>query len=189
MRALIQQIFAESAEAKQAVANDKRAIASIEKIIKATLFCYKNGGKILLCGNGGSAADAQHFASELVGRFKKERKALAAIALTTDSSILTAVSNDYSFMKIFARQVEALGKMGDILIGISTSGNSQNIIEAFKAAKKKKMKTIAILGAGGGKAKNCADLYFTAASKNTPRIQETHIAVIHIISEMVEMNL
>ena len=147
------------------------------------------GHKILIMGNGGSAADAQHFAAEMVGRFLLERRALAAIALTTDTSILTAVGNDYGFDDIFKRQVEALAKPGDVLIGISTSGNSKNIKRAFAAGKILGVKTIGLLGRDGGEIASLADLDLTVPSLETPRIQEAHLVMIHILCDLVEKGL
>ena len=147
------------------------------------------GHKILIMGNGGSAADAQHFAAEMVGRFLLERRALAAIALTTDTSILTAVGNDYGFDDIFKRQVEALAKPDDVLIGISTSGNSKNIKRAFAAGKNLGVKTIGLLGRDGGEIASMADLDLTVPSLETPRIQEAHLVMIHILCDLVEKGL
>lgn len=146
----------------------------------------KSGNKVLFCGNGGSAADAQHLAAELIGRFQKERRSLASVALTTDTSILTAVANDYGYDEVFARQVEGLGRSGDVLIGISTSGNSANVVKAALKARDTGMHTIAFTGEGGGKLKDICDITFAAPSKVTARIQEMHIMVGHIICELVE---
>lgn len=146
----------------------------------------KSGNKVLFCGNGGSAADAQHLAAELIGRFQKERRSLASVALTTDTSILTAVANDYGYDEVFARQVEGLGRSGDVLIGISTSGNSANVVKAALKARDTGMHTIAFTGEGGGKLKDICDITFAVASKVTARIQEMHIMVGHIICELVE---
>lgn len=146
----------------------------------------KAGNKVLFCGNGGSAADAQHLAAELIGRFQKERRSLASIALTTDTSILTAVANDYGYNEVFARQVEGLGRSGDVLIGISTSGNSANVVKAALKARDTGMHTIAFTGEGGGKLKDICDITFAVPSKVTARIQEMHIMVGHIICELVE---
>lgn len=148
----------------------------------------KAGNKVLLCGNGGSAADSQHLAAELVGRFQKERRSLAAIALTTDTSILTAVGNDYGYDQVFARQVEGLGRSGDVLIGISTSGNSGNVVKAVEMARSIGMHTIAFTGEGGGKMKDMCDLTLAIPSKVTARIQEMHILAGHIICELVELD-
>ena len=146
----------------------------------------KSGNKVLFCGNGGSAADAQHLAAELIGRFQKERRSLASVALTTDTSILTAVANDYGYEEVFARQVEGLGRSGDVLIGISTSGNSANVVKAALKARDTGMHTIAFTGEGGGKLKDICDITFAVPSKVTARIQEMHIMVGHIICELVE---
>lgn len=144
------------------------------------------GHKILFCGNGGSAADAQHLAAELVGRFVKERESLPAIALTTDTSILTAIANDYSYDDVFSRQVAGLGQAGDVLIGISTSGNSKNVVKAIELAKQKGLKTVALTGEGGGKLGALCDAIIAVPSKTTARIQEMHILVGHIVCELVE---
>jgi D-sedoheptulose 7-phosphate isomerase len=153
--------------------------------------CLRNGGKILLCGNGGSAADSQHIAAELVVRFRSHinRKALAAMSLTTDTSILTACGNDYGFDKIFSRQVKAFGNEGDILIGISTSGNSKNVMLAIEQAKKQNMMTIGLLGGDGGKIKELCDHTVVIPSNITARIQECHIMVGHIWCETIEDTL
>lgn len=146
----------------------------------------KNGNKILLAGNGGSAADAQHFAGELVGRFLKERDGLPAISLTTDSSVMTCIGNDYGYDALISRQIEALGKKGDVFLGISTSGNSQNIINAVKVSKEKGLITIGLLGKDGGKLKDMCDYNMLVGLKATPRIQEFHIMTVHMMCEMIE---
>ncbi|MEY3776714.1 MAG: hypothetical protein RIR83_738 [Pseudomonadota bacterium] len=149
----------------------------------------KLGGKILACGNGGSAGDAQHFAAELVGRFERERMELGAIALTTDSSILTAIGNDYGFDEIFSKQVRAIGKKEDILLGISTSGNSPNVILAIKAAKKMGMRVVAFTGRGGGKIKDLLepeDVHLCVPSERTARIQEAHLLLIHCLCDGID---
>ena len=155
-------------------------------IVEAITNSLKNGGKVLIAGNGGSAADSQHIAAELVGRFAKERKGLPAIALTTDSSNLTSIANDYSYDEVFRRQVEALGNKGDIFIGISTSGNSRNVIEAVNEAKKKGVITIGLLGKDGGKLKALCDYNITFPYKETARIQEHHIMTYHLMCEFIE---
>lgn len=163
-----------------------------EQVIKIIDVCTKslqNGNKILIAGNGGSAADSQHFAAELVGRFMKERKGLPAIALTTDSSILTCMGNDYGFDDIFRRQVEALGRDGDVFFGISTSGNSKNIIKAVEEANKKNITTVGLLGKDGGKLKEMCDYNITFEYKETARVQEHHIMTIHLLCEFIENNL
>ena len=151
--------------------------------------CLRSGGKLLLFGNGGSAADAQHLAAEFVGRFQMERHPLPAIALTTDSSILTAVGNDYGFEQIFARQVQALGRSGDVAIGISTSGNSSNVTGAIKQAAKQDLNTIGLAGRDGGSLAKCVDISITVRSSNTARVQECHITIGHILCELVENDL
>lgn len=150
---------------------------------------YKQGRKLLLCGNGGSAADAQHIAAELVGRFKKERRGLPAIALTTDTSIMTAVANDYWYDLLFARQVEALGDKGDVLIGISTSGNSVNVIRAVETAKFKGLKTIGFLGSDGGKLKDLVEIPIVVPFEGSDRVQEVHILIGHIICYLIDSKL
>lgn len=147
---------------------------------------FKRGNKLLLCGNGGSAADAQHIAAEFIGRFKRERKSLPAIALTTDSSILTALANDYSYETIFSRQVEGLGQKGDILIAISTSGTSKNVIEAAKRAKELGLTVFGFTGKTGRELKKISDFTFCAGSEKTPHVQEMHITALHAISEASE---
>jgi len=146
----------------------------------------KNGNKILLCGNGGSAADAQHIAAELTGRYKTERKGLAGIALTTDTSALTAIGNDYGYDRVFDRQVEALANSGDVLIGISTSGNSKNIINALKVAKELGCETIGFSGRDGGEMNSLCDVNLVVPSDNTPRIQEMHILFGHTICQIID---
>jgi D-sedoheptulose 7-phosphate isomerase len=146
----------------------------------------KSGRRILVCGNGGSAADAQHFAAEIVGRFEKERKPWPVIALTTDTSILTAVANDYSYDEVFARQVEGLGTAGDILLGISTSGNSNNVVKAVEKAREMNMGTIVLLGKDGGRMKTAADRAIVAPFATTARIQEAHMFILHIWAEQIE---
>ena len=180
----IKESLLESAELKRTVA--ETMADGIEKAIEAICSDLKSGKKVLLMGNGGSAADAQHIAGELVGRFKKERKAIPAISLSTDTSILTAIGNDYGFEKVFERQIEALGEKGDVVIGISTSGNSENVYRAMKLAKEIGLITIGLLGNDGGKIKNLSDIPLIVPSKNTPRVQETHITIGHIICEGVE---
>ena len=150
---------------------------------------YKQGRKLLLCGNGGSAADAQHIAAELVGRFKKERRGLPAIALTTDTSIMTAVANDYWYDLLFARQVEALGDKGDVLIGISTSGNSVNIIRAVETANFKGLRTIGFLGSDGGKLKDLVEFPLIVPSQDSDRVQEIHILIGHIICHLIDSKI
>src|SRR5687768_16257481 len=151
--------------------------------------CIKNGGKILLCGNGGSAADSQHIAAEIVGRFKKERKGMPAIALTTDTSILTSVGNDYGYEYIFSRQVEALCSPLDVVIGLSTSGNSPNVVRAIETAKQIGATTVGMTGGSGGKLTALCDFNLVMPSRDTPRIQEAHIFIGHVLCELAEAEI
>ena len=186
MTSFIQQRIEESIEAKRKLLADEQLLQTIEKAGTAILQTLKEGNKVLFCGNGGSAADAQHLAAEFSGRFYINRKALPAEALHCNTSYLTAVANDYSFDVIYSRIIEGIGNKGDVLIGLSTSGNSKNIIEAFKSAKAVGMVTIAFTGETGGAMKEIADYLVNIPSTNTPRIQESHIMVGHIICEWVE---
>jgi len=161
----------------------------LENAANLAVETLKKGNKILLCGNGGSAADAQHIAAELVGRYKTERRGLPAIALTTDTSALTAISNDYGYDKVFDRQVEALANKGDLLIGISTSGNSANILSAFKVAKDKGCKTLGMSGKNGGKMNEVCDINLIVPSDDTPRIQEMHILLGHTLCQIIDNEL
>jgi D-sedoheptulose 7-phosphate isomerase len=161
----------------------------VAECAKMLIDALGSGHKILTMGNGGSAADAQHFAAEMVGRFLLERKALPAIALTTDTSILTAVGNDYGFDDVFSRQVEALANPGDVLIGISTSGNSPNVKNAIETGKSIGARTIGLLGRDGGEIGNLVDLNLTVPSPETPRVQEAHLIIIHILCDLVEKGL
>lgn len=150
---------------------------------------FRSGNKLLVMGNGGSAADAQHLAGEIVGRFRLERRGLPAIALSTDSSILTAVGNDYGFEAIFSRQVEALAREGDVVIGISTSGSSPNVLSALRLAREMGCRTVGLLGKDGGNIRKIVDIDLTVPGQDTPRIQEGHITIIHILCELVEQAL
>jgi D-sedoheptulose 7-phosphate isomerase len=165
------------------------SIADVARAAEWIVAAMRDGGKLLIFGNGGSAADAQHVAAELAFKMGRERRALPAIALTTDSSLLTAISNDRSFDFIFARQIQALGRAGDIALAISTSGNSANIIEAVKQARTMDIKTVGLLGNTGGKAATLVDLPLTVPHTETPRIQEVHIAVSHMICQLIEDEL
>lgn len=169
--------------------NLKTMAPILERAGDTLLQCLLGGGKLLVCGNGGSAADAQHFAAEIVGRFEKERQAYPAIALTTDPSILTAIGNDYGFHEVFARQVEGLGRPRDVLIGISTSGNSENVIRAVAQAKSRKMKTVGLLGKDGGALKDRVDQAVVVDSTVTARIQEAHIFILHYWAWRIEDGL
>lgn len=183
IQGLIAQRFSDHLDVFGQTMEQMEVISDIAERCRATLTA---GQKILFCGNGGSAADAQHLAAELIGRFQKERRSLAAVALTTDTSILTAVANDYGYEEVFARQVEGLGRSGDVLIGISTSGNSKNVVKAVEKARDIGMHTIAFTGEGGGKLSSLCDITLAVPSKVTARIQEMHILVGHIICELVE---
>jgi len=158
----------------------------LEELVTAAIACLASGGKLLVCGNGGSAADAQHLATELVCRYRIERPAVAAVALTTDSSALTAIANDYGFDRVFARQVEALARPGDMLVAISTSGNSANVVEAAREAKDRGCTVVALTGEDGGRLATHADLVVAAPSRTVARIQETHELVLHILAEGAE---
>jgi len=186
----IEQHFIESADLKyQAAQVLSKPIAAA---VQAILACVTNGGKVLACGNGGSAADAQHFAAEFVGRFERERPELGAIALTTDSSILTAIANDYDFNAVFSRQVRALGQPGDVLLAISTSGNSANVLAAIEAAHEREMVVVGLSGRNGGKmagALRDTDVHICVPHERTARIQEVHILVLHCICDAVDHQL
>ncbi|VVB53031.1 Phosphoheptose isomerase [uncultured archaeon] len=179
--------IAESIRTKQAVAD--KLTPQIKKAANLITNTLKKGNKILLIGNGGSAADAQHIAAEFVGRYLKERTAWPAISLATDTSALTALTNDYGGQTIFSRQIEALGQKGDLLIALSTSGRSPNILKACETARKKKMKIIGLTGAKGTKLKNKSDITLMVPSTETPRIQESHITIGHILASLVENEL
>ena len=176
----------ESANVKTKISQDKALLQKIMSSAVKMAEALKDGKKILVCGNGGSAADAQHIAAELVGKFMKERIALPAIALNTNTSVITAIGNDYSYDDIFSRQIEAFGNAGDILIGISTSGNSKNVLKAFEVAKQRSIMTIALTGQSGGKMKDMVDVLINVPSNLTPRIQESHITIGHIMCEIIE---
>ena len=173
-------------EVSDAVRNSITLSDEIEQSVKIIIDCIKNGKKIVLFGNGGSAADAQHIAAEFIGRFQRERESIPAISLTTDSSIITSLANDYSFEVVFSRQCESLVNSGDIVIGISTSGNSKNVTKGLEISKKKGAKTISFLGNSGGEIKNISDISIIVDSKNTARIQEIQRIVYHIICDLVE---
>lgn len=183
----IEQHFIDSADLKyQAAQVLSKPIAAA---VQAVLTCVTNGGKVLACGNGGSAADAQHFAAEFVGRYERERPELAALALTTDSSILTAVANDYDFSQVFAKQVRALGTSGDVLLAISTSGNSANVIRAIEAAQERDMIVIALTGRDGGKIATMlreTDVQICVPHERTARIQEVHLLTLHCLCDGVD---
>lgn len=186
----IQQQFFESADLKYAAV--ETLTRPIADAVHAIIGAITSGGKVLACGNGGSAGDAQHFAAEFVGRFERERPGLAAISLATDTSIITAVGNDYAFEQVFAKQVQALGHPGDVLLAISTSGNSANVIAAIEAARQKDMTVIALTGKGGGKMNELlteTDVHICVPHPRTARIQEVHLLVIHCICDAVDVQL
>ena len=175
-----------SYETKQAIYENKRLMALIQEVAKVTTEAYKRGNKTLIAGNGGSAADAQHIAGEFVSKFYFDRPGLASMALTTDTSILTAIGNDYGYEKLFSRQVQANGTKGDVFIGISTSGNSENILKALEECKEKGIITVGFTGQSGGAMKELCDYCVCMPSNETPRVQESHILLGHIICAVVE---
>jgi len=179
----------QSFEIKEKVLKDNDLIRRIDLISQTIINAYKFNNKVILFGNGGSAADAQHLAAELMSKFYFDRKSLPAVALTVNTSILTAIGNDYSFDQIFSKQLEGISEKEDIAIGISTSGNSENVIEGLKFAKKNNLITVAFTGKDGGKLKNIVDICINVPSNDTPRIQEVHIMIGHIICEIVEKEL
>lgn len=182
----IKSIIAASIETKQKVLADESIIKTVADCVEVIVSAFKNGNKVLFCGNGGSAADAQHLAAEFSGRFYTDRDALPAEALHCNTSYLTAVANDYSYDVIYSRLIKGIGNKGDVLIGLSTSGNSKNIINAFEVAKEKGMITIGFTGLTGGKMKAASGYLLNVPSNDTPRIQESHIMLGHIICELVE---
>ena len=183
---MIRSLIESSIETKQKLLQDDKIAETVEEITKAIVAAFKNGNKLLLCGNGGSAADAQHLAAEFTGRFYKDRQALPAEALHVNTSYLTSVANDYSFDVVYSRMVTGIGNKGDLLIGLSTSGNSINIIKALEAAKEKGMITVGFTGETGGEMKNLCDHLINIPSDDTPRIQESHILLGHIICQLAE---
>jgi D-sedoheptulose 7-phosphate isomerase len=186
----IQQQFFDSADLKYAAA--EILAKPISDAVSAIVGCITGGGKVLACGNGGSASDAQHFAAEFVGRFERERPGLAALALTTDTSILTAIGNDYDFNVIFSKQVQALGSPGDVLLAMTTSGNSANVLAAVDAAHAKEMTVIALTGRGGGKIREQlteTDVHICVPHERTARIQEVHLLTLHCICDAVDLQL
>ncbi len=189
MESFIKSILSESIAVKQSLLGDKERLAIIEKVTNICTEAFRNDKKVLFCGNGGSASDAQHIAAEFSGRFYKDRPPLYSEALHVNTSYLTAVANDYSYEEVFARMLRAMGKKGDVLFGLSTSGNSGNVVRAFEAAKELGVITIGMTGESGGKLKNIADYLISVPSNKTPRIQEVHITIGHIICEQVEREL
>ena len=189
MQTYIKDQIAASAATKTRILEDEALLNTIENVAKACVDVYKKSKKTLLAGNGGSAADAQHIAAELVGRYGFDRPSIPSLALTTDTSNLTAIGNDYGYDKVFSRQLEGMAQEGDLFIGISTSGNSQNVINAFESAKDKGVTTVAMVGRDGGKMAKMADFAIIVPSNDTPRIQESHILVGHIICDVIEKEM
>ena len=186
MQEKIKRIITESATVKNKLLTDKNLIKTIEDITQLIVKAFKNGKRIYFCGNGGSAADAQHLAAEFSGRFYTDRDALPAEALHCNTSYLTAVANDYSFEMVYSRLIKGIANKGDVLVGLSTSGNSGNILKAFETAREKGVITIGFTGETGGKLKPLSDFLINVPSKDTPRIQEAHILLGHIVCQLVE---
>jgi D-sedoheptulose 7-phosphate isomerase len=186
MREDIKRIIAASIAVKQKLLADESLLKTTERVAELIVKAFKNGNRVYFAGNGGSAADAQHLAAEFSGRFYTDRHALPAEALHCNTSYLTAVANDYSYDEIYARLIEGIANKGDVLVGLSTSGNSKNIVRAFETARKKSVITIGFTGESGGKMKTLSDQLFNVPSNDTPRIQETHILLGHIVCELVE---
>jgi D-sedoheptulose 7-phosphate isomerase len=189
MKNYIKNEIKKSYETKQAIYENEELLNKIVEVSKLCVELYRGSNKTILAGNGGSAADAQHIAAELVGRYGFDRPSIPSLALTTDTSNLTAIGNDYGYDKVFSRQLEGMGQSGDIFIGISTSGNSINIINAFKSAKDKGIKTVALTGRDGGEMAKIADIALVVPSNSTPRIQESHILIGHIICDIIEKEI
>ncbi|MBN2894449.1 MAG: D-sedoheptulose 7-phosphate isomerase [Campylobacterales bacterium] len=189
MKAYITSQIADSAATKQKILENDALLGVIEQVAKACVRVYRSGRKTLLAGNGGSAADAQHIAAELVGRYGFDRPSLPSLALTTDTSNLTAIGNDYGYERVFSRQLEGMAQEGDLFIGISTSGNSPNVINAFESAASRGVTTVALVGRDGGKMAAMADFAIVVPSNATPRIQESHILIGHILCDIIEKEL
>ena len=189
MQTYIKNQIQQSFETKQAIFNDDTFVALLESLAKKCVQVYRANKKTILAGNGGSAADAQHIAAELVGRYGFDRPSIPSLALTTDTSNLTAIGNDYGYDEVFSRQLDGMGQEGDIFFAISTSGNSKNLINAFKVAKRKKITTVALVGKDGGAMAKMADFSLVVPSDATPRIQESHILIGHIICDIIEKEL
>ena len=185
--AAIDRIYAETIRLHDAVRRASQA--DVLRVVDLLAAAFRHGRRVLVFGNGGSASDAQHFAAEFVGRFQKERRAVAAIALTTDTSILTAIGNDYAFDRVFARQIEGLGESGDVAIGITTSGGSKNVVEALTMAKDRGLTTVAVTGRDGGDAGRIADVHLNVPDRSTARVQEVHRTLLHVICDLVETSL
>ncbi len=186
MKEQILSALAETQSSLQALSDDAVTLGAIGVVVEKIVAAFQSGHKVLIMGNGGSAADAQHVAGEFVGRFLRERRALPAIALTTDTSILTAIGNDYGFERVFARQIQALGQAGDVVIGLSTSGNSPNVLEGLRVARELGLYTIGLTGRPGGRLPEVADLVISAPGPSTPHVQEVMLVIEHIICDLVE---
>ncbi len=184
----IKQIIQASIDTKQQVLQDQALLSTVGQVVNAVTLAFQNGNRVYFCGNGGSAADAQHLAAEFSGRFYTDRKALPAEALHCNTSYLTAVANDYSYDVIYSRMIDGIGLKGDVLIGLSTSGNSKNIVRAFEVAREKGIITVGFTGSTGGQMKALSDFLVNVPSNDTPRIQESHITIGHIICQLVEEN-
>ena len=182
----VKEIIKASIDSKQQVLNDDKLLDTVCNVVNAIVRCFQEGHRVYFCGNGGSAADAQHLAAEFSGRFYKDRKALPAEALHCNTSYLTAVGNDYGFDVVYSRIIDGIGQQGDVLVGLSTSGNSANIIRAFEVAKTKGLITVGFTGISGGQLKSISDYLINVPSADTPRIQESHIMLGHVICELVE---
>ena len=189
MLSYIKEQVKKSYETKQDIYSNEDLLNKIEEVSQLCVALYKNSKKTILAGNGGSAADAQHIAAEMVGRYGFDRPSLPSLALTTDTSALTAIGNDYGYDQVFSRQLEGMGQEGDLFIGISTSGNSENIINAFHSAKEKNIMTVALVGKDGGAMAKMADIALVVPSNSTPRIQESHILIGHIICDIIEKEI
>jgi D-sedoheptulose 7-phosphate isomerase len=189
MKNYIKDQIKKSYETKMAIYENEALLQKIEDVARRCVALYKTDKKTILAGNGGSAADAQHIAAELVGRYGFDRPSIPSLALTTDTSNLTAIGNDYGYDQVFSRQLAGMGQKGDIFFGISTSGNSQNIINAFEVAKEKGITTVALVGRDGGKMAQMADVALIVPSDSTPRIQESHILIGHILCDIIEKEI
>jgi D-sedoheptulose 7-phosphate isomerase len=185
----IRSIIQSSIETKQMILETEELITTIKEVIAVIVNAFQNGKHVYFCGNGGSAADAQHLAAEFSGRFYTDRRALPAEALHCNTSYMTAVANDYSYDVVYSRMIDGIGQEGDVLVGLSTSGNSKNIINAFEKAREKKMITVGLTGSSGGAMRSCSDYLINIPSTDTPRIQESHIMAGHIICQLVEEKL
>jgi len=189
MQKRVKELFNEARSVILELADSDEVMSALAEAARTVIECIRAGRKVLLCGNGGSASDSQHIASELVGRFRRERDGWPALALSTDTSILTSVGNDYGFAEVFRRQVEALGRKGDCLVAYSTSGNSENVIRAVDEAKARGLRVIVFTGASGGKLADLGDVVLYAPSETTARIQECHAVLGHVLCELVEAEL